>query len=125
MPFYAQISSDNKVKQLFFQGDNRAIDGLKKEYPDDLFIETDQFGDADCFKYENGQLIPIERPISDNEIIYKNKSKRNDLLLKSDWTQLPDVALTQAEKTRWSIYRQELRDMTEADFLSGNFPVYK
>lgn len=45
--------------------------------------------------------------------ISSNKAKRNDLLLSSDWTQLPDVDLTQVEKDRWKVYRQELRDVPQ------------
>lgn len=53
-----------------------------------------------------------------------NKATRNSILLSSDWTQLADVALTTAEKDRWKVYRQALRDMTEQDYLNGNFPIY-
>lgn len=56
--------------------------------------------------------------------IQYNRSERNSLLVSSDWTQLPDVDLTQAEKDRWKQYRQGLRDMTEQDFLNGNFPIF-
>lgn len=56
--------------------------------------------------------------------IIQNKSIRNNYLLQSDWTQLPDVDLTDVEKDRWKVYRQALRDMTEQDFLNGNFPIY-
>jgi len=36
---------------------------------------------------------------------------RNDLLAMSDWTQLPDNALTDAKRAEWAIYRQALRDL--------------
>ena len=36
---------------------------------------------------------------------------RNDLLAMSDWTQLPDVALTAAKVAEWVTYRQALRDL--------------
>jgi len=36
---------------------------------------------------------------------------RNDLLAMSDWTQLPDNALTAAKKAEWALYRQALRDL--------------
>ena len=39
------------------------------------------------------------------------KLTRNQLLMDSDWTQLPDVPLT--NKDQWAIYRQQLRDITE------------
>lgn len=38
---------------------------------------------------------------------------RNSLLLICDWTQLPDVDLTEAEVGQWRVYRQELRDLTD------------
>lgn len=38
---------------------------------------------------------------------------RDYLLSQSDWTQLPDVSLTEEQKTLWAIYRQELRDLPE------------
>lgn len=37
--------------------------------------------------------------------------KRDQGLLSSDWTQLPDVPL--ATKEAWAVYRQALRDITE------------
>ncbi len=36
---------------------------------------------------------------------------RNDLLALSDWTQLPDGALTAAKVAEWATYRQALRDL--------------
>lgn len=38
-------------------------------------------------------------------------SKRQSLLVQSDWTQLPDVPLE--TKAAWAEYRQALRDITE------------
>lgn len=38
-------------------------------------------------------------------------AQRNSLLAASDWTQLPDSPLSDEEKTAWSEYRQQLRDM--------------
>ena len=36
---------------------------------------------------------------------------RDELLLRCDWTQLSDVSLTEEQKTAWSVYRQQLRDL--------------
>lgn len=55
----------------------------------------------------------------DNQIVDQLKSKRNSLLLNSDWTQLPDVDLTSEQKMAWQQYRQALRDM---DFSSPIWP---
>lgn len=41
------------------------------------------------------------------------KIKRNNLLKQTDWTQLPDVTLTEEEMQRWKQYRQTLRDITD------------
>jgi hypothetical protein len=38
------------------------------------------------------------------------RTNRNGLLEDSDWTQLPDVQLTDDELANWRQYRQELRD---------------
>ena len=54
---------------------------------------------------------------------YNHKASRvrahRDLLLnKSDWTQIPDVALTETSKAGWYEYRRALRDIS----LQANFP---
>ena len=40
------------------------------------------------------------------------RSKRDRLLAASDWTQLPDTTLTNAQKQAWMQYRTELRNIT-------------
>ena len=44
------------------------------------------------------------------------RDRRNDLLSKSDWTQVADVPV---DKQAWAIYRSELRDIT----LQESFPL--
>lgn len=39
-----------------------------------------------------------------------NRGKRDQLLIKSDWTQLPDAPV---DKAAWAAYRQALRDLTD------------
>jgi hypothetical protein len=46
------------------------------------------------------------------------KQQRNQALLQSDWTQLPDVPLE--TKAAWATYRQELRDITEQPGFPDN-----
>lgn len=83
----------------------------------DLPEKTEEFAE---FNYDNESwILDAEKKID------ANKLTRNSLLYSSDWTQLADVALTETEKQSWRVYRQALRDMTEDDFLSGNFPIYK
>lgn len=39
------------------------------------------------------------------------REKRDELLLQSDWTQLQDSPLTDAQRQAWATYRQSLRDL--------------
>lgn len=41
------------------------------------------------------------------------RNSRNGLLQASDWTQLPDVPLTEKQKAAWAAYRQALRDVPQ------------
>lgn len=66
-----------------------------------------------------GRPETIELPQDESAIAI---ARRNYLLMRSDWTQLPDVPIT--TKTEWSIYRQALRDITDQpDFPSIVWPT--
>ena len=82
--------------------------------------------DDSAYYIENGS--PVAMPPKPNEYSifdYSTKSwvaniniatsdaltKRQKLLVQSDWTQMPDVQLQ--NKTEWATYRQELRDITD------------
>lgn len=65
----------------------------------------------------------IKRPLTQEEIDIRNvaeltrkwtevRSRRNQLLSESDWTQLPDAPI--GNKEDWKTYRQNLRDVTQA-----------
>lgn len=50
------------------------------------------------------------------------RTRRNELLKASDWTQMPDVILN--NKADWAIYRQELRDVTsQPDMRNVTWPI--
>ena len=50
---------------------------------------------------------------------------RNFLLSDSDWTQLGDAPLTDAQKTNWRAYRAKLRDMPEEQKdIAANMVVF-
>lgn len=40
-------------------------------------------------------------------------SQRRELLISSDWTQLPNSPLTIEQQEQWASYRQELRDISK------------
>lgn len=69
------------------------------------------------------QHVPINAPTINLAAIVR--SSRNMLLAQSDWSQLPDVALDETEKTAWTVYRQELRDITNQEGFPDTviFPI--
>ena len=63
-----------------------------------------------------GQLIDIEEPdvvVTDEENLMMLRSRRNEMLASTDWTQSADSPLTDSQKTSWATYRQSLRDITK------------
>lgn len=59
------------------------------------------------------EWIPPSKDIIHEDPWDAVRSKRNQLLLLSDWTQLPDVPLDTDTIHAWQTYRQSLRDITE------------
>ena len=45
------------------------------------------------------------------EPVQANRHRRNILLTHTDWTQMPDAPLSEAQRAAWVAYRQELRDV--------------
>ena len=54
-----------------------------------------------------------EPEITSEQIQAGIRGLRSHLLEKSDWTQMPDAALSAEKKSEWATYRQALRDMPE------------
>jgi hypothetical protein len=50
-------------------------------------------------------------------------AQRKELLIDSDWTQLPDIELTTEQVNEAKIYRQKLRDITK-DFTNPDDVVF-
>jgi hypothetical protein len=65
---------------------------------------------------------PPEPPAPTSEqIIAQNEVKAKFLLSQSDWTQLPDIILT--NKTDWQIYRSFLREIAINPTLDPVWPI--
>ena len=52
-----------------------------------------------------------QHPLTEAEETAKVRAERDDLLLKSDWTQIPGN-LSDAKKAEWATYRTALRDIS-------------
>jgi hypothetical protein len=104
---------------------------------EDALVATNE---TDASHYvRNGALVPFPpRPgaayqwnwqsmawVLDTDLAWKLvRHKRNQLLTAADWTQLPDAPLTVLQKTAWTAYRQQLRDVTnQADPTAIAWPV--
>jgi hypothetical protein len=73
------------------------------------FVKPPPFNLEEIPKWEENQWILVK--FSDM-ITWKDvRSQRDNLLKKSDWTQLSDANIQ--NKNQWKIYRQELRDLTK------------
>ena len=68
------------------------------------------------YKVVNGKHTYVEPdPNADTQRAYSRlRSERDDLLSRSDWTQLADYPLTEEAKLAWANYRQALRDLPES-----------
>lgn len=52
-------------------------------------------------------------PPPPEQVAESKRSRRNGLLRASDWTQLPDSPLSQAQRDAYRAHRQALRDITD------------
>lgn len=76
--------------------------------------------------YIDGNFIAETQADIDAENLIEFRIERNKLLTSSDWTQLPDIPLSDSKKTEWQTYRQALRDMPSQegfDPLNPTFPT--
>lgn len=97
--------------------DKAVIDVKKDEYP---VSSTCEWIDCDDkvqigWLYDNSKFTdPVDVTqikLSDEEIAFQVRSDRNLLLAQSDWTQMPDSALSDSKKKEWVAYRKSLRDI--------------
>ena len=83
----------------------------------DLWTEEDEIKRQEALDNIERRRIEQEREQEEQErngdYLEILKGIRNELLMQSDWTQLPDVQLSEEQKESWRIYRQQLRDLPE------------
>lgn len=78
----------------------------------------------DTHKFVDGEFVEIEQV--SKSVVAEVRRHRSVLLKSSDWTQMPDSPLSDTKKSKWAIYRQQLRDLpdniTAATLEDVNFP---
>lgn len=71
--------------------------------------------DTKKFSPPKGDVQDPENPEAVARAWNNLRNQRNIFLAESDWTALQDVDLSWREKVQWRKYRQELRDMPQAN----------
>lgn len=117
---YTEVDQNGMIRRRLYtdNADAAVFEGCRlvaDSGPSDLGVEAE-------YKY----MVPIEPvPLTATQIEYeeimieesiiaeRKRSIRNELLINSDWTQLPDAPLTAEQKQQWANYRQQLRDITK------------
>lgn len=96
------------------------IEGVHREMPKDVFEVTEDVYKTLIEGQSLGKLIVYKR----RKLILEDKpartiswdmirSKRDELLTNSDWTQISDSPVADEVRASWRTYRQALRDITE------------
>ena len=94
----------------------KVIDIKDKEFPvssDCKWVDCDDEKVKIGWNYDDSKFtdIHVETVPTDEEIASQVRSDRNFLLAESDWTQMPDSALSDSKKKEWIAYRKSLRDI--------------
>lgn len=76
-------------------------DTRNRDYQEFLIVDTEL------------EYCPREYHPTDEEKWAEVRAKRDRLLAACDWTQMPDVPLTDEQKIAWQAYRQALRDLPQ------------
>ena len=85
---------------------------VEKYVAQDMFAATT---DEDGKKTTKAQHEAAYQSKLDARTAEGHRQTRNKLLADSDWTQMNDSPLSNDDKTAWSTYRQELRDVSDLD----------
>ena len=94
----------------------KVIDIKDKEFPvssECKWVDCDDEKVKIGWNYDDSKFtdIHVETVPTDEEIASQVRSDRNFLLAESDWTQMPDSALSDSKKKEWIAYRKSLRDI--------------
>jgi len=100
-----QTSARDGVEQ------NANGDWVEKYVARDMFADTTEDGVTTT----KAQHEAAYQSTLDARTAEGHRTTRNKLLADTDWTQMNDSPLSNENKTAWSTYRQELRDISDLD----------
>ena len=131
---YSQVDTgevNSKGSPIFERVQNNVIHTLTED--EETLLANREKGkmlilaDAETLLLEDKELhtahlVLVDRPLE--SIKASLRPERDRLLAASDWTQLNDTTLPEETLAAWSVYRQDLRDLTNVIDESGevDFP---
>jgi hypothetical protein len=79
---------------------------------------------AYCNSYVETPFTPEQMDAARQQQMDALRGQKNMLLAMCDWTQLPDVPLTDEKRAEWVTYRQQLRDYMDTVIDPFNPPAW-
>lgn len=103
---YAMVKFKELSKPVPFYAHKMAPEEQRKE----MWVRFDarEFGDVTWPPSDYPR-----HPLTQEQLEVQFKEERNDLLLRSDWTQTSDAPISAEKKAEWAAYRAQLRDITK------------
>jgi hypothetical protein len=109
--YYVKFDANNIQEQMM----------ISEENPGSGWYGVGEEVDGKMFKLVSGAPIAMTDEEKDEyylslKTVYSYaalRRDRNEMLMRSDWTQLPNSGLSEAKKIEWETYRQALRDLPE------------
>ena len=111
---------------LYYSKSNRGFfdSDIHSDIPTDSIRVTEEERDYCLNEEAKGRFISVQKgkvvvidtdpkEYSDKELLSFIRMRRNRLLDESDYTQTPDYPISDEKRQEWSVYRQQLRDITE------------
>lgn len=114
---YTEVDKDGNIVRMMYteNSDAAVLDGYRL-LPDrgHGHLQYEWWQQPKVVVPVRAEATEIEYEVCDipqSVLAEKIRADRKDLLIESDWTQLPDAPLDEAQKTAWKVYRQMLRDL--------------
>jgi hypothetical protein len=105
----------------FTEDGTQASSILSETNPGEGWYKIEEEIEGKLFKLVNGQVVALTdtqkeayiQELRTDAAYLTLRRERDELLMKSDWTQLSNSNLTEAKAAEWETYRQALRDLPE------------
>lgn len=110
MKYYGNYNSEGEYIGFY----NEEIHGSNIPSPN-IELTEEQWKEALSSRCKVVEGVHTLIPFTQEELNEKKyailRANRDQMLNESDWTQMPDSPLTDAQKQLWAAYRQDLRDL--------------